>query len=328
MDKTTKMRILDVLEKNRGNFLSGSALAEMFSLSRTAIWKAVRTLQAAGWRIESRKHLGYRLQAEDDMLSEAAVRAALPDAFADIPLHIFPVIDSTNTCARQMAASGAPHGTLLLADEQTGGRGRSGKSFFSPAKKGLYMSLILRPNEALTVPAQITIAAAVDVCRAVETLTGLAPKIKWVNDLYLNGRKICGILTESIGEIESGRIETLVVGIGLNIALAPEDLPDELRVTAGSIGRTDIPRARFAGEIAGRLLSRCENFADVQCLNEYRARSLVLGQHVSFMHKSAEVSGVAEAVDSEGRLLVRMPNESLLTLSSGEISLCSFPKEI
>lgn len=166
----TKNDVLSILENERGRFVSGQELAEALHLSRTAVWKAVKNLEEDGHRILAIKNRGYMLDERSDMLSEEGIRVHMPDRYIDCPIYVFDTTDSTNTEAKKLALDNAAHGTMLLAEEQTAGRGRSGKSFFSPREAGLYMSIILKPDLGISDPQLITIAAAVSVCEAIEKI--------------------------------------------------------------------------------------------------------------------------------------------------------------
>lgn len=319
----TKNDVLVILEKSRGRFVSGQELADSLRVSRAAVWKAVKALREEGHLISAATNKGYTLDAASDLLTEAGVRAALPERYRDNPIYVLSVTDSTNTQAKKRAADGAAHGTLLLAEEQTAGRGRSGKSFFSPRGAGLYMSLVLRPTAAIKEPQMVTVAAAVAVCRAIEMLTDLKPQIKWVNDLYLDGKKICGILTEAVTDFESGGVESIVVGVGVDCALEESRLPSELRGLVGSLGAGRVSRSRLAAEIAAGLLDSFGKLSDRELIAAYRARSMILGRTVCFARGEERFTARATAVDDMGALLVTLPSGETMTLTSGEVSIGS-----
>lgn len=217
---TTKELVLDYLLKNAGKSISGEEIASHAGISRNAVWKAVRELRKDGYDVSASTNRGYSL-AESDLLSAQAIRAHLPSdsAAANTELIVYDTIDSTNKAAKELAISGAGHGTAVIADRQTAGRGRYSRSFYSPSGSGLYMSLILRPSLLqFDDPTAITAFAAVAVSDAIQAVTGKQAGIKWVNDLFLNGKKVCGILTEAVTDFESGNIEWIVLGIGTNVS--------------------------------------------------------------------------------------------------------------
>lgn len=311
-----KEELMRILAERAGQEISGQELADSLGVSRTAVWKAVNGLIAEGCEIEAGRNRGYRLVNDGDLLSVGAVRAFLPHEMQDNEIILLKTVDSTNTYAKKLAADGAEDGTMVIAREQTAGRGRRGNSFYSPPKSGLYMTVILRPELHAADIDLFTVCAGCGVCRAVEELSGTKPLIKWVNDVYLEGKKICGILSEAASDFESGTVDSVVTGIGINIST--EDFPDGLGNKAGSIG-IQVSRARLAAAVYRELIyclgrSREENIA------EYKARSLVLGREVSFVQNGVEYSGKAVDIDDSGRLLV-VAGDGEMKLNSGEVSV-------
>lgn len=317
---STKETVLSILERNRGQTLSGQQIADMLGISRSAVWKAIRLLQGEGHQIAARRNRGYSLGAESDLLSEEGIRAHLPAGAAVSDIYVYPVVDSTNTQAKRMALEGARHGTLVVAEEQIAGRGRFGKRFYSPGRTGLYMSVILRPSGARAADAQgTTIAVAVAVCEAIEALTDRRPQIKWVNDLYLNGRKICGILSEAVGDFESGGIDSIVVGVGVNCRT--EDFPEELSGIAGSLGAPALSRNRLAARVAAGILEVWPRRASLEIIERYRARSLMIGKSITYSQGHQETAATVLAINDQGNLVVRDESCEVRTLSSGEVSI-------
>lgn len=323
-----KDEVLRMLEAHRGEALSGELVAERLSVSRASVWKAVRALRDEGHKIGASTRRGYRMEPDSDVLSEEGIRACISEGSPVRGVVCLASVDSTNTYAKGLALSGGAHGTLVTADRQTAGRGRRGRSFFSPPGTGLYMSLILRPHIELERFQTVTIAAAVAVCRTIESLTCRRPRIKWVNDIYLeetNGldgadgeaRKICGILTEAVSDVESGAIESVVVGIGLNVST--RDFAPDLARVAGSLFPGSVSRNRLAAGIAERLLDCQERLGDPELIREYRDRSLLLGREVCFIRDGAECRGVALDIDAQGCLLLREEGGTVVTLRSGEV---------
>ena len=212
------------------------------------------------------------------------------------------------------------HGDIVWAERQTAGRGRLGRSFTSPAGKGVYCSVVLRPPLPAANAQTATIGAAVAVCRAVQMLCGLGLAIKWVNDLYYKGKKVCGILTEAGTDLESGQLEWLVVGIGLNLTATAADWPEELARRAGSLypgGPAPVSRAALAGAIARELLALCPAF---DCLDEYRARCFVPGHWVTVCTGTETYAAKALAIDEEGRLVIQRENGRQEALRCGEVT--------
>ena len=237
----------------------------------------------------------------------------------------FETIDSTNTRARELAKQGAPHGTVLIADHQTGGRGRLGRSFHSPAGSGIYMSVILRPQCAPQQIMHLTCAAAVAMCDAVEAAAGFRPGIKWTNDLVWGKRKIAGVLTE-LGFDNRGNVDFAVVGIGINCCQRETDFPEEIRGIAGSLSSVssqEINRAAVAAAMMDALY-RMDAYlltSKAQILRQYRADCITLGQEVSLVRGEEIRHGTALDIDDDGALLVRLPDGSTEVVNSGEVSV-------
>ena len=208
MASATKQALLAALSAAQVECISGQQLAQQLGVSRAAVHKAAAALAAQGYALEAAPRRGYRLAGGDPFCAEAVGEY-------DAPIYLYDKLESSTRTAKTLALEGTPHGTMVLTSQQTAGRGRLGRRFESPAGKGIYLSLVLRPGLPMTEAQAVTVSAAVAVCRAVKRLCGLDLGIKWVNDLYYNGKKVCGILTEAGADIESGQLEWLVVGIGL-----------------------------------------------------------------------------------------------------------------
>jgi len=319
---STKDAVLSFLERSRGKDVSGEELAASLSVSRTAVWKAVRSLREEGYPILAEKKRGYRLEEDCDILSPQSIRPFVRGTlFSDI--RVYEEVESTNKTAKELAAAGAPGGIALIAERQSAGRGRLGRSFFSPAGAGIYMSVLLRPQKSAADATLITTAAAVAVCRAIKRVCGLETQIKWVNDVYLDGRKLCGILTEAGMNFETGTLDYLVVGIGINVRHSA--FPPELRETAISLaerlGSQRIQRSRLIGEILNELTAATEDLEKKTFLTEYRARSFILGKEIYVLSPTSTERAEALDIDSEGRLLVRGEDGQIRALYSGEVSI-------
>lgn len=316
----TKNRVLDYLNQHKGTAVSGQEIADQLAISRTSIWKAIKTLQSEGFQIEATTNKGYLLTHEPDVLSKTTLQSLLNEK-TDI-LEIYKQIGSTNDEAKKIVNEQSINKGILLAEEQTKGRGRLGRQFYSPHQTGLYMSLIYKNQNQLNA-ASITTVAAVAVCQAIEKLTGKQPGIKWVNDIFLDGYKICGILTEGILNFETGTIDSIIVGIGLNFKEA-DKIPDEFQSIIGSLfknEKTTLTRNHLAAEIVNQLDAMYQNLDNTDYLDEYRKRCFVLGQKVSFTEKQQSIKGVARAIDDEGGLVVELNDGQMKTLRFGEISI-------
>lgn len=243
-------------------------------------------------------------------------------------IHLLDVIPSTNTYAKELAAKGAPHGTAVVADHQTGGKGRLGRRFESPSDVGLYMSVIIRPDFDISLSPMITSAAAVAAAEAIEALCGENIRIKWVNDLYLNGCKICGILTEAALNPQMKRLDYAVIGIGINVRKC--DFPDEIKAIATSIEAETgkiIDRNELCGEILNRLEHHLKNMNTKAHLSEYRRRELLTGNYITANSGGEAVEGYAVGIDSSANLILRHSDGSERRLVSGEANLCRIRRE-
>ncbi len=233
-------------------------------------------------------------------------------------IFVLGTINSTNTYAKELAQNGAKHNTVVIANHQTSGRGRLGREFYSPSETGLYMSIILRPVGYSLDPTALTIAAGVAVCRAIEEVCNKQPQIKWVNDIFLGGRKICGILAEA--GTNSGAIDYIVVGIGINIST--QNFPPELSKIAGSLGE-NINRNLVAGKIIDEFINLQPLCGSNELIDEYKSRSLVLGKKIDFTKDGEIYTGIATDINNEGNLIINLENNKTEILKSGEISLSS-----
>ncbi|MDE6149622.1 MAG: biotin--[acetyl-CoA-carboxylase] ligase [Ruminococcus sp.] len=319
-----KEKVLNELEANRGESFSGAQLAKTLGVSRTAIWKAIEDLRKDGVEISAVTNKGYTLKSEDNSLSAEGIRAILGETEYDI--HVEKTVTSTNTVLKELAKDGESAGYVLIAQQQTAGKGRLGRRFYSPDKTGLYLSVILKPKLTIENALFITTSAAVAVSRAIETVSNneVKAEIKWVNDVFVNNKKVCGILTEASVDFESGGLEYAVLGIGVNI-LAPEsDFPDELKNVATSVfgnSRQENIRNRLAAEILRELSRLPENFMDKEVLNEYRSRSMLIGKNVFAVSGDKKDPCVVLDIDDRARLIVRFEDGSEKALSTGEVSI-------
>lgn len=313
-----KYDILRQLEQNRDRDLSGEELARAAGVTRAAVWKAVTSLRHDGYRILSGTNKGYRLSADDDRLSPDAIRAYLP-ADTELDIRVFETLDSTNNEAKRLAVGGVTGPVLILAEEQTAGRGRLGRSFYSPAGTGLYLTLLYRTPDSLAKTVPVTSAAAVAVTEAIETLTEKRPGIKWVNDVYLDGKKICGILTEAVTDMESGDVQNVIIGIGLNVST--DAFPAELRERAASLFPVGVSRNRFAAGIASRLLHYAKELDKKTFLTSYRSHSILTGREITYRRGEVLHGGTVIGIGDDCGLMVRRPDGNVEVLRTGEVTV-------
>ncbi len=320
--------LLKQLAQAEGGFVSGAALAERLGVSRNAVWKAVKALTADGYDIVSSAS-GYRLSESTNKLSAEMIAPHLRTEDLGRVLTVLDEVDSTNNAAKKLASAGAVHGTTVTAERQTGGKGRLGRTFVSPPGTGVYMSVIVRPDFGLDVASMITSAAAVAAARAVEKLSGADVQIKWVNDLYMNGRKICGILTEASLGMEMSSLDYAVIGIGVNVRSVRAEFDSELQSVATSVEDETglkLDRSALCAEILNELEVWLGRVTDRGFLPEYRRRELLTGHEITASVGGQTMSGLATGVDDNANLIVQLPDGTERHLSSGEASLCRVKK--
>ena len=320
---TVQDHLRQLLETNKNTFLSGEEIARRLGVSRNAVWKAIKALQADGYPIQAVPNRGYCLAASSDVLSESGIRQYLTGEARELDLHVYDSVDSTNLVLRKLASEGAPEGTVVIAAEQTGGRGRKGRSFYSPQGTGVYVSLLLKPKIAPDDATLITTTAAVAVCGAVEALSGETASIKWVNDVFLRDKKVCGILTEGSFDMESGQFEYAILGTGINVYEPAGGFPPEIREIAGSVLTSPAPDAknRMIAAYLNRFLALYSDLGGEETITEYRRRSFVLGKPITVIAADRQTPARALDVDKKCRLLVEYADGTRETLSSGEISV-------
>ena len=306
-----KEDVLRVLASNRSRAVSGQELAQMFSVSRNAVWKAVKALESEGIKITAVTNKGYML--EKNTLCKSDLK--LPD---DIEVFFFDSIDSTNTEAKRMLAAGLKSRAFIFSNEQTAGRGRCGRDFYSPKNTGLYYSFVFHPERSFSDAVFITTAAAVSVVRAIEKISSLKPEIKWVNDVYLGGKKVCGILSEAVSDFESGEVHSVIVGIGINFNTSA--FPNEIAGVAASLDDETITRATLLQALAEELIKVSEDLKSPDIMSDYISHSLVLGKDITFIKNGKSRKGKAIGIDESGALIVQT-EQGEERLSSGEISV-------
>lgn len=316
-----KDKVLAVLEENRGKSVSGNKIAVSLNLTRSAIWKAVTQLREDGYIISAVTNRGYCLEGGNDILNEPAIRSFMATKALGMKMDVFKNVESTNSFAKSLAQLGAVHGTTVIADQQTLGRGRLGKTFYSPANQGIYMSVIIRPQLSMDYAPMITSCAAVAVAEAIEKVSGLSCGIKWVNDLYAGGKKLCGILTEASVGFEQGGLDYAVIGIGVNVI--NNSFPEEIADIATSIRiQTEqcINRNLLVAEILNRLEYRLDTINTPELIEEYRRRSIIIGRYITLNRGDRDEVVLCVGIDDHGRLLIRKDNGEEEAISSGVIT--------
>ena len=357
MNMTTKEKVLKLLAEAKGQAVSGETLAAECGVSRAAVWKAVNALREAGNAIEGTTNGGYVLADSDVFSAEIFSEnfsSRFPD-FSECHIECFKEIDSTNTYAKRVLAECGNlrsadgelteagrkyHRAVFVAESQTAGRGRLGRTFVSPEKTGIYISVIYAPKGGITNPARLTACAAVAICRAIKSYN---PQIKWINDIFVGGKKVCGILAEGVANFESGMIESAVVGMGINIKKNKTAFEGDLADVVGTLEEaflqtspdapaTSLSRVQVAAEITGQVLNIFEEDASSEAahkaiIKEYKEASFLLGRELTVYpligDEKSSYKATATDIDENAGLVVKLADGSLRTLSSGEVTLKS-----
>ncbi|MDR1731528.1 MAG: biotin--[acetyl-CoA-carboxylase] ligase [Synergistaceae bacterium] len=317
-----KDRVLALLEEQAGEIVTGEELARKLGVSRVAVWKIIKLLQERGCAIESVSRRGYRFVSRNGVLSEVFIQSGLKTRFLGRRLEVLKSVDSTNAYIRRMDLTSTEAGFVVVADGQTKGKGRKNRPFLSLPGEGLYMSILLKPDIPADETRFLTICAGLAVCEAIEALYDLNPQIKWVNDVWCDGKKLCGILTEGAVSLELQRMSHVVIGIGVNTGSVGEDLR-EIATSLGQLTGGSPDRNELAAEILNRLEPFCIALAEgrkKELLDAYRSRQYVLGRTVQVFTGTETFSALATGIDDGGALIVE--NETgRIRLSSEEVSL-------
>ena len=323
---TTDARILSALRHSGSGFVSGAELSQQLGITRAAIWARIEELRALGYDIAASPHQGYQLLTVPDVL-HADDLLSLVDGNQIIgrDIRVFEQTSSTNDVIEKLARDGVKEGVVVFAESQTKGRGRLGRKWLSPARKGLWFSVLLRPDLRPQAATQLTVAAATALRRAIVEQTGLAPEIKWPNDILIKGRKVAGVLTELSAELD--HIKHIILGIGVDVNLAASEFPPELRKVATSLkaeaGR-HIHRANLATAILRELdrdYERICNHRFAQVADEWGRHCSTLGRRVTIQIGDRNLQGQAEALDDDGALLLRTQHGRLERVIGGDVSL-------
>lgn len=321
---TLKEQLRGLLEENRGTYISGEELARRLYCTRGAVWKAITSLRKDGCVISAVTNRGYCMEDIGDALTEAGIKRCLKFTLPTVSVH--DRIGSTNAAAKALAQEGAAEGTLIVAGCQSNGSGRRGRSFYSPHETGIYMSILLRPKLSAQQSVLLTSAAAVAVCLAIEEICSVSAEIKWVNDIYVGGKKAAGILTEAAFSLESGMPEYAVVGIGVNVYEPQGGFPSEIADIVGAVlsERGSGVRNALTARIADNFMQLYERLPDSGYLDEYRKRLMWCGSEIivlSGADGNVKTPAVMLGVDDNCGLIVRYENGDEGVVSSGEISI-------
>jgi BirA family transcriptional regulator, biotin operon repressor / biotin---[acetyl-CoA-carboxylase] ligase len=315
--------ILQLLRKHPLMFLSGEEISRRLKVSRTAVWKKIERLRSQGYEIEASTRSGYRLVRSPDLLTPLEVGSNLKTKWMGRKIHYFHSLDSTNTKAYQLAMDGAGEGEVIIAESQEKGKGRMGRQWFSPPFVNLYLSIILRPKILPHQASLMTLMAAIATTDAIQKYSGLAPSIKWPNDILLQDRKVAGLLNEILSETD--RIHFMILGIGVNLNMDKKTFPKEIRARATSLkietGQT-VSRKAFLQT----LLQELEDWYTVflkkgsfSVLNAWRDRTQIKGRQIKVVFPGETLKGVAVDIDSDGALILRTRDGSRRRILAGDV---------
>lgn len=318
-----KEEILRLL-RSADSYISGQELCNRFGVSRTAVWKAINQLKEAGYEIEAQQNKGYKLMAAPDLMTEAEIKSLMHTEWVAKEVLYFDTIDSTNTKAQELAEKGYPSGTLVVADKQESGKGRRGRSWVSPSGTGIFMTLMIKPDINPNNASMLTLVAALAVAKAITSVTGEEALIKWPNDIVVNSKKVCGILTEMNAQFDY--INHIVVGIGINVH--NESFPEEISQMASSLmieaGGKRFHRAQIIAETMSYFEQYYDTFLKTQDLSalvrEYDELLVNRNKSVRVLDPKEPFDGKAMGITPKGELIVDTW-ESRKLVSSGEVSV-------
>jgi len=317
----TQTEVLKFLMQTAPDYYSGDDLAQQIGVSRTAIWKAIQSLQAAGYSIESRHGLGYRYVA-NNQLSAPVIMAGLAGPVQP-KLITLDQVDSTNAYLKRLAVTEPlTEPTVVVADTQTGGYGRFGRPFYSPGSTGVYLSIGLPIKAGAPFdPGLLTTGTAVAVAKTLDQLFDVTVALKWVNDVLVNHHKVVGILSEATTDLESGQISTVIVGIGINLTLPTGDFPVDLKQKAGAVTtELTVTRNQVVSTLLSEFFTSYQTYTTGDFMADYRRLSMVIGQQVELKTGATTITGVVNDIDATGALVVQLPTGEVQHLSSGEIT--------
>lgn len=318
---TIKEQVLKILIDNKEKSVSGEAIADQLFCSRNAVWKAIKSLRNEGYKIDAVTNKGYSLVDDGGVFSSVSVEKLLKN---DCRVIVLESVDSTNNYLKKLAENGERENTVVIAECQSGGKGRLGRNFFSP-KSGLYMSILLRPTFSAEKSLFITAAAAVAVSDAIEEISGKKTGIKWVNDVFIGNKKVCGILTEASVDFETGGLYYAIPGIGVNIYHPADGFPPEIRDIAGAVFDTEPDEKDLKQKLAAAVIN---NFFDIynniessDFMRKYKQKSCILGKEIFVLKNETKTKATVLDIDEKAGLVVKYENGEVKTLSSGEVSI-------
>lgn len=325
MQSGLRSKLLEAFSNAEGGFVSGQKLSEYIGCSRTAVWKHIEDLRKDGYELEAVRRLGYRITKKPNKISGNEIKIGLKTRKMGYHVHFEETVSSTQKIAQTLVNEGAEEGTIVVAEQQTNGRGRMARQWYSPSGTGIWMSLIIRPNIAVQAAPQLTLLTAVAIVQAIEEITPLKPDIKWPNDILINGKKLVGILTEL--QAEADKVHSIIIGTGINVNQSITDFPEELHRVATSIHlETDKQwdRARLIQEI----LLKFENLYSLYLAQGFRPIKLLWEGYAISLQKpitartiNGTVEGKAIGINDAGVLLIQTSDGSVKQIYSADIEL-------
>ncbi|MDA7025617.1 biotin--[acetyl-CoA-carboxylase] ligase [Bacillus sp. CLL-7-23] len=326
MQSNLRTKLIQLFAEADGEFLSGQKISEELGCSRTAVWKHIEELRKAGYELEAVRKIGYKMKKKPDKISENEIRFGLKTEKMGQVIYFKDSVSSTQKIAHELANNGSPEGTIIVADQQTEGRGRMARVWHSPAGNGIWMSLILRPAIPVQKTPQLTLLAAVAIVQAIEEQTGISPEIKWPNDILVNGKKTVGILTEL--QAEADQVHSVITGIGINVNQVASDFPDDLKETATSlriVSGKKIDRAALIQTILLTFEKRYQDytrhgFQPIKLL--WESYALTLNRRLTARTLNGTFHGKSLGIDDEGVLLLET-SEGIKRIYSADIDISS-----
>jgi len=322
---TIREKLLQIFKESGEQFLSGEEISKKLGVSRTAVWKHIEELREEGYVFEAVRRAGYRLVSTPDVILPEEISVGLETNHFGKTIYFFPSIDSTNNKCHELAKEGAPHGTLVVAEEQVGGKGRLGRVWFSPKGKNIIMSLILRPNLEIQRCPQLTLLTAVAIVEVLQEDYGIDAHIKWPNDVLIKGKKICGILTEL--NAEADRINWVIIGVGINVNVEEEDFPPQVLEVATSL-RLEKGEKLYRVPLMQKILKRMEELYELYegegflpIKNRWEKQAITIGKTVTIRTLQETFTGKAEGINDSGVLLVRKPDGTLKQVYSADVEI-------
>ncbi|WLR53069.1 biotin--[acetyl-CoA-carboxylase] ligase [Bacillus tianshenii] len=323
MSSPMRKKLLEVFSEYEGEFISGQKMSELLGCSRTAVWKHIEELRKDGYELEAVQRKGYRIIATPDKITENEIRLGLKTEKLGQNIHYEESVDSTQKIAHELANSEASEGTIVVSDEQTLGRGRLDREWYSPKGTGIWTSIILRPNIPMQQAPQLTLLTAVSVVRGIKRATGIDCEIKWPNDILINGKKIVGILTEM--QADADRVRSIIIGVGMNINHQLDHFPEELQSIATSLAIEKGEPINRAKVLQAVLKEMEELYVDY--LNEgfdvvkvlWEAHAVTIGKRIRARLMNGVIEGMAKGITDDGVLLLEGNDGKLHHIYSADI---------